>query len=47
VNAFQVVEGRLLLQYSKSVREDFNQDVKSNLAKADAHWPTLVEKKGK
>ena len=47
VNAFQIVDGRLLLQYSKSVRDDFNKDGKSNLAKADANWPVLVEKKGK
>jgi YHS domain-containing protein len=47
VNAFQIVDGRLLLQYSKGVRDDFNKDGKSNLAKADANWPVLVEKKGK
>lgn len=44
--AFQIVDGRLLLQYSKSVRDDFNRDSKGNLAKADAQWPTLVERKG-
>ena len=47
VDAFQIVNGRLLLQYSKGVREDFNKDSKGNLAKAEANWPTLVEKKGK
>ncbi len=47
VDAFQIVDGKLLLQYSKSVREKFNQDAKGNLAKADANWPVLVEKKGK
>jgi YHS domain-containing protein len=45
--AFQILDGRLLLQYSKGVRSDFNKDPKSNLAKADANWPALVEKKGK
>jgi YHS domain-containing protein len=45
--AFQIVGGRLLLQYSKGVRDDFNKDAKGNLAKADANWPALVEKKGK
>ncbi len=45
--AFQVVEGRLLLQYSKGVRDDFNKDTAGNLRKADAQWPQLVEKKGK
>jgi len=47
VDAFQIVDGRLLLQYSKGVRDDFNKDTKSNLAKAEANWPGLVEKKGK
>jgi YHS domain-containing protein len=45
--AFQIVEGRLLLQYSTSVRNEFNKDVSGNLAKARANWPGLVEKKGK
>jgi YHS domain-containing protein len=47
VEAFQIVDGRLLLQYSKGVRDDFNKDPKGNLAKANANWPALVEKKGK
>jgi YHS domain-containing protein len=47
VNAFQIVDGRLLLQYSKGVRDDFNKDTKGNLAKADGNWTGLVEKKGK
>lgn len=47
VDAFQIVDGRLLLQYSKGVRNDFNQDAKGNLTKAESNWPGLVEKKGK
>lgn len=47
VDAFQIVDGRLLLQYSKGVRDDFNQDTKGNLSKADGNWPALLEKKGK
>lgn len=47
VDAFQIVDGQLLLQYSKSVREDFNRDTKGNLARASANWIALVEKKGK
>ncbi len=47
VEAFQIVDGKLLLQYSKGVRDDFNKDPKGNLAKATSNWPTLVEKKGK
>lgn len=47
VNAFQIVNGRLLLQYNKGVRADFNQDQAGNLAKAEANWPGLVAKKWK
>jgi len=47
VDAFQIVDGKLLLQYSKGVRDDFNKDTKGNLTKADANWPALVAKKGK
>ena len=47
VEAFQIVNGRLLLQYSKGIRDDFNKDTKGNLAKADQNWPGLLEKKGK
>jgi len=47
VDAFQIVDGKLLLQYSKSIRDKFNKDTKGNLAKADANWPALVEKNAK
>jgi YHS domain-containing protein len=47
VDAFQIVDGKLLLQYSTGVRNDFNKDQPGNLAKARANWPGLVEKKGK
>jgi YHS domain-containing protein len=47
VNAFQIVDGKLLLQYSKGVRDDFNQSQAGNLAKANANWPALVASKGK
>ena len=47
VEAFQIVDEKLLLQYSKGVRDEFNKDAKGNIAKANANWPSLVEKKGK
>lgn len=46
-DAFQVVDGRLLLQYDKSVRERFRQDTSGNLKRADSNWPTILEKQGK
>jgi len=47
VDAFQIVDGRLLLQYDKGARDIFNRDVQASLKKADANWPGLVAKKGK
>lgn len=46
-DAFQIVNGRLLLQYDKSIRAKFSKDTPGNLAKADTNWPGLVAKKGK
>lgn len=43
-DAFQIVDGRLLLQYNKRIRDKFSADTAGNLAKADANWPGLVEK---
>jgi YHS domain-containing protein len=47
VDAIQIVDGKLLLQYSQGVRDDFNKDPKANLARANANWTGLVVKKGK
>ncbi|HXI69879.1 MAG TPA: YHS domain-containing (seleno)protein [Verrucomicrobiae bacterium] len=47
VDAFQIVDGKLLLQYSKGVRDNFNEDKAGNLAKAKTNWIGLVAKKGK
>jgi len=47
VDAFQIIEGKLILQYSKGVRNDFNKDQSGNLAKAKKNWVGLFEKNGK
>jgi len=44
--AFNIVDGRLLLQNDLSVRATFNKDVAGYLRKADGNWPNLVEKYG-
>jgi YHS domain-containing protein len=46
VDAFQIVDGKLYMQYSKSVRDSFNEDQMGNLGKANQNWPGLLEKKG-
>lgn len=45
--AFQIVDGHLMLQYSKSVQTEFNKDTQGNLTRARANWSGLVEKQGK
>jgi len=44
VDAFQIVEGRLLMQYNSEVRDTFNKDQQGNLKTADKTWPTLSAK---
>jgi len=45
--AFQIVDGRLLLQYSKGIQKTFAKDPEGYLKKADANWPLLLKKEGK
>lgn len=45
VNAFQIIGGRLLLQYDKSIRDKFNKDPGGHLKAAEANWPTVSKKK--
>lgn len=47
IEAWQIVNGRLLMQYGLGVKDDFNKDQQNNLSKADRNWPGLVEKYGK
>ena len=47
LDAFQIVNGRLLLQYNQEARDEFNKDTQGRLKMADGNWPKLVEKKGR
>jgi YHS domain-containing protein len=47
IDAWQIVNGRLLMQYDLDVKSKFNSDPQGNLSKADKNWPGLVEKLGK
>ena len=47
IEAWQIVNGRLLMQYDLDVKDTFNKDQQGNLKKADQNWPGLVEKYGK
>ncbi len=47
IEAWQIVNGRLLMQYDVDIKNKFNQDQQGMLKKADENWPGLVEKYGK
>jgi YHS domain-containing protein len=39
--AWSVVDGKLYLNYSASVKQTWSQDIQGNITKADANWPKL------
>jgi hypothetical protein len=41
--AWTVVDGRLYLNYSQSVRAQWSRDIAGNVAKADANWPAVLD----
>lgn len=47
IEAWQIVNGRLLMQYDLNVKDTFNKAQQGNLKKADQNWPGLTEKYGK
>jgi YHS domain-containing protein len=47
IEAWQIVNGRLLMQYDLDIKSKFNQDQQGTLKKADENWPGLVERYGK
>jgi YHS domain-containing protein len=40
--AWRIVEGRLYLNYSRSIQRRWERDIAGNIAKADANWPRLA-----
>ena len=44
IEAFQIVNGRLLMQYDLDIKNEFNKDTQGNLQKADQNWPGIVAK---
>jgi len=39
--AWRIVDGKLYLNYSKSVQQRWQKDIPGNIAKADRNWPGL------
>lgn len=40
--AWTIVEGRLYLNYSRSIQRRWERDIAGNIARADANWPRLA-----
>lgn len=47
IDTWQIVDGRLILNYNQSVKRRFNEDRASYLQKADREWPGVVAKEGR
>src|ERR1043165_5228192 len=46
IDTWQIINGRLTLNYNKDVQHTFNQDVAGYLQKANANWAGIVEREG-
>ena len=42
--AWNIVDGKLYLNYSLGVQKTWSQDIPGNIAKAEQNWPALLEK---
>ena len=42
--AWKVFRGKLYLNYSKSVQAQWVEDIPGNIAKAEGHWPGVLDK---
>jgi len=47
IEAWEILNGRLLLQYDLDVKSRFDKDPQGTLKKADENWPGMVDKYGK
>ena len=41
-DAWSIVDGKLYLNYSLGVRDQWSQDIPGNIAKGDVNWPKLL-----
>ena len=47
IETWEILNGRLILQYDLDVKSKFDKDPQGTLKKADENWPGLVDKYGK
>jgi YHS domain-containing protein len=43
IDTWEIVDGRLVLQYSQDVKREFARQKEANFRNAEANWPKLVE----
>lgn len=43
-SAWSIVEGKLYLNYSHSIRERWKKDIPGYIRKADANWPAVLQR---
>jgi len=41
-NAWKIVDGKLYLNYNRSVQRSWERDIPGNIAKADRNWPKIL-----
>jgi hypothetical protein len=46
IDTWEIVDGRLILQFDQATKRKFAKNKMANFAKADGYWPGLVESKG-
>lgn len=42
-NAWKIVDGKLYLNYNKSIQKDWEEDIPGRIAAADKNWPKILE----
>ena len=42
-NAWEIVEGKLYLNYDKEIQEKWAKDIPGNITRADANWPGVLK----
>ena len=47
IETWQLIDGRLVLNYDQKIKGLFDADREGNMKKADSNWPGLLEKKGR
>ena len=47
IDTWEIVNGRLVLQYSQDIKREFAKNKEANFRKAESNWPRLVKNNSK